>query len=154
MLQPDHSHMSEIVRDVGSNTSEKIRLLVRAGFKQADVARFLEVRDQFVSNVVRNMKAKLGTACLEDPQPVRTRLNVDSAGRIVIPVEFRRAMNIGEGGELMARMVDGELRVMSPTMAVKRAQKLVREMIPGDAGLADSLIADRRREAVKEAGDG
>jgi len=36
-------------------------------------------------------------------------------------------------------------------MAVKRAQKLVRELIPGDESLADSLIADRRREAAMEA---
>lgn len=154
MLKPDHNRMSEIVHDVGNNTSEKIRLLARAGFKQADVARFLGVRDQFVSNVVRSMKAKLGTTSSEDPEPARARLNVDSAGRIVIPAEFRRAMGIVEGDELMARMADGELRLISPAMAVKRAQKLVRELIPGDVGLADSLIADRRREVAEEAGNG
>jgi hypothetical protein len=50
-------------------------------------------------------------------------------------------------------MVDGELRLITPAMAVERAQRLVQELIPGDDSLADSLIADRRREAAKETAD-
>ena len=158
MLKPDPQRMSELVRDVADNKSEKIRRLVNAGYRQADVARFLGIRDQFVSNVVRQARppARIaGPAGVPDTEASRrTRLSLDSAGRIVIPVEFRRAMNITEGGELMARIVDGELRLITPAMAVMRAQKLVRELIPGEAGLADSLIADRRREAAKEVGNG
>ena len=164
MLKPDPRRMSELVGNVDGNTSEKIRRLVKAGYRQADVARFLNVRDQFVSNVVHKLKSRTdavlgkspeGSPGRSDPVPSpRARLTLDSAGRIVIPVEFRRAMRIVEGDELMARVVDGELRLITPDMAVRRAQKLVRELIPGDAGLADSLIADRRREAAKEIGDG
>jgi len=54
----------------------------------------------------------------------------------------------------MARMVDGELRLISPAMAVKRAQEMVRKLISGETGLVDSLIADRRREAAKGGDDG
>lgn len=166
MLQPDPRRMRDLVRGVEGNTSEKIRRLVKAGYRQADVARFLEIRDQFVSNVVRKLKSRADTAPATAPQastgegwpdmgpPPRARLRLDSAGRLLVPVEFRRAMQIAEGDELMARVVDGELRLITPAMAVKRAQKLVRELIPGDESLADSLIADRRREAAKESTDG
>ncbi|HUF46144.1 MAG TPA: AbrB/MazE/SpoVT family DNA-binding domain-containing protein [Aestuariivirgaceae bacterium] len=158
----DAQRMSALVRDVGNNTSEKIRRLVKAGYRQADVARFLKIRDQYVSNVVRKEKSKgnqwhRGGELDKTPSAAphaRYRLTVDSAGRIVIPVEFRRAMNAKEGSELLARVVDGELRLITPDMAVERAQKLVRELIPGDESLAESLIADRRREAAQEAADG
>lgn len=155
----DSERMSALVSDVESNTSEKIRRLVRAGYRQADVARFLQVRDQFVSNVVRREKSQghqeQGSAKEAEQAPTpRTRLTLDSAGRIVIPAEFRRAMGAGNGSELLARVVDGELRLVTPEMAVKRAQKLVRELVPGDESLVDSLIADRRREAAQEASDG
>jgi bifunctional DNA-binding transcriptional regulator/antitoxin component of YhaV-PrlF toxin-antitoxin module len=158
-MPSDSDRMSALVRDVESNTSEKIRRLVRAGYRQADVARFLQVRDQFVSNVVRREKSQehqeQGSANEAELAPTpRTRLTLDSSGRIVIPAEFRRAMSAGNGSELLARVVDGELRLVTPEMAVKRAQKLVRELVPGAESLVDSLIADRRREAAQESSDG
>jgi len=159
MHQPDQRRMGEIIHGMGPNTSEKIRRLVEAGYRQADVARFLNIRDQFVSNVVRKAKSQ-PSPVQEEPRaeqipaggdlgPLRTRL--DAFGRLVIPAAFRAAMQVDEGDELVARVVDGELRLATPEMAVKRAQKLVRELIPGDESLADSLIADRRREAAMEA---
>jgi bifunctional DNA-binding transcriptional regulator/antitoxin component of YhaV-PrlF toxin-antitoxin module len=155
----DTERMSTLISDVENNTSEKIRRLVKAGYRQADVARFLSVRDQFVSNVMRREKSrglqgKRMAGEMDQLSTQRTRLTLDSAGRIVVPAEFRRAMNAGDGSELLARVVDGELRLITPEMAVKRAQKLVRELIPGDESLVDSLIADRRREAAQEASDG
>jgi len=63
-------------------------------------------------------------------------------------------MEVSEEDEVMARMVDGELRLISPAMAVKRAQEMVRKLISGETGLVDSLIADRRREAAKGGDDG
>lgn len=86
--------------------------------------------------------------------PERLDVQVGPAGRIVIPVVFRNAMGVKEGDRLLARVVDGELRLVSPRMAIKRAQQLVRELIPGDDSLADELIADRRREAEREPAGG
>jgi len=60
---------------------------------------------------------------------------------------------VADGDEVIARVVDGELRVATPAMAVKRVQKMVRELIPGNDSLAESLIADRREEAAREARD-
>jgi hypothetical protein len=54
----------------------------------------------------------------------------------------------------MARVVDGELRLITPIMSVRLAQKMVRETIPGDESLVDALMEFRRREVADEFGDG
>jgi bifunctional DNA-binding transcriptional regulator/antitoxin component of YhaV-PrlF toxin-antitoxin module len=86
--------------------------------------------------------------------PNRLDLKLGPGGRVVIPAVFRKAMQVNEGDRLMARIVDGELRLITPKMGVRLAQKMVRESIPGTDSLADSLIEDRRREFEQEFGDG
>jgi AbrB family looped-hinge helix DNA binding protein len=86
--------------------------------------------------------------------PERLDVRVGPAGRIVIPAIFREAMQVKEGDRLMARVEDGELRLISPKMGVRKAQKLVRELIPGDDSLVDALVAERREEARREMEDG
>ena len=39
-------------------------------------------------------------------------------------------MQVKDGDRLMARVVDGELRLITPEMGVRKAQKMVRETIP------------------------
>jgi AbrB family looped-hinge helix DNA binding protein len=83
----------------------------------------------------------------------RLDLQVGPGGRIVIPAAFRKAMQVKEGDRVMARVVDGELRVITPAMGVRLAQKMVRETIPGDDSLVDALMEDRRREVEDEFGE-
>jgi bifunctional DNA-binding transcriptional regulator/antitoxin component of YhaV-PrlF toxin-antitoxin module len=96
--------------------------------------------------------AREGTAHVGVPE--RLFIQMGPAGRIVIPVAFRDAMEAKEGDTLMASVVDGELRLITPRMGVKFAQKLVRETIPGDDSLADALIEERRQEVEREMADG
>jgi bifunctional DNA-binding transcriptional regulator/antitoxin component of YhaV-PrlF toxin-antitoxin module len=72
---------------------------------------------------------------------------------MVIPAAFRRAMQVKEGDRVMARVVDGELRVLTPAMGIRKAQKMVRESIKGSESLVDSLLAERRREYEQEFGN-
>ncbi len=85
--------------------------------------------------------------------PDRLDLTLGPGGRVVIPAVFRKAMGVKEGGRLMARVVDGELRLLTPEMGIKRAQRIVRETIPPDADLIEDLIEERRWEAAKELED-
>jgi len=78
------------------------------------------------------------------------RLALDRAGRVLIPAPLREAMGAAPGSELLARVIEGELHLMTPVAAVARAQRMVREIIPGDDSLAESLIDDRRRESAAE----
>lgn len=95
-----------------------------------------------------------GQEPFERELPERINLTLGPGGRIVIPAAYRKAMQVKEGGRLMARVIDGELRLMTPMMAVRRAQRIVRETIPGDDSLADALIEERRREVERETSDG
>jgi bifunctional DNA-binding transcriptional regulator/antitoxin component of YhaV-PrlF toxin-antitoxin module len=85
--------------------------------------------------------------------PERLDIQLGPGGRIVIPAVFRDAMQVEEGGRLMARIVDGELRLITPEMGVRKAQKLVRAMIPPGVSLVDDLIEERRREFQRELED-
>jgi AbrB family looped-hinge helix DNA binding protein len=79
------------------------------------------------------------------------RLKIDGAGRIVIPAEMRAAMMVKPGDTVTARVENGDFRITSPVIAVRRAQSLARKLIPAGVSLVDELIADRREEARHEA---
>ena len=78
------------------------------------------------------------------------RARIAAGGRIVIPVEYRRALGIQEGDEVILRLPDGEVRILSPQEAIKRAQDLVARYVAADRSLVDELIAERRRDAERE----
>ncbi|MEO7223687.1 MAG: AbrB/MazE/SpoVT family DNA-binding domain-containing protein [Devosia sp.] len=84
---------------------------------------------------------------------IMVRVEVKEGGRILLPAELRVALGIGEGDALMAEVVDGELRLLPRATAVRRAQEMVRQFIPAGANVVDDFIADRRREAQREAGE-
>jgi bifunctional DNA-binding transcriptional regulator/antitoxin component of YhaV-PrlF toxin-antitoxin module len=79
------------------------------------------------------------------------RLKIDSAGRILIPADMRAAMMVKAGDTVTAKVVHGEFRIVSPDVAVRRAQAIARQVLPPGASLVDELIADRRAEARREA---
>lgn len=99
----------------------------------------------------------------EEPQPFKhdsglqsvdyARLKIDSAGRIVIPAEMRAAMLVKPGDTVTARVVDGELHLVSPEVALRRFQEVGRKWRQKNPGvdLVEELIADRREEARREA---
>ncbi|HEY8885701.1 MAG TPA: AbrB/MazE/SpoVT family DNA-binding domain-containing protein [Chloroflexota bacterium] len=78
------------------------------------------------------------------------RARIAAGGRIVIPAEYRRALGIQEGDEVILRLQDGEVRILSPQEAIKRAQDLVARYVAADRSLVDELIAERRRDAERE----
>jgi len=80
-----------------------------------------------------------------DPVP----LQIGMDGRVLIPVELRRQMKIDDSGRLTARIVDGELRLISPTVALDHLDRLFAPL-RGGPSLADELIAERHAEAERE----
>ncbi len=86
--------------------------------------------------------------------PERLDVQLGPGGRVVIPAVFREAMQVKEGDRLTARVVDGELRLITPKMAIAWAQKMVRETIPGDESLVETLMEQRRQEFEDEFRDG
>ena len=81
----------------------------------------------------------------------RVEVKIDSDCRVVIPASFHKAMEAGEGDTLAAAIDgDGVVRLTSAAAALRMARRVVREAIPSDVSLSDSLIADRRREAASD----
>jgi AbrB family looped-hinge helix DNA binding protein len=81
-------------------------------------------------------------------QEARTRVNEN--GRVVIPAAFRKAMGIKAGDEVVLRIEDNELRILTLKQRIERAQRLVRQHVKAGTSLVDELIADRREAAKRE----
>jgi AbrB family looped-hinge helix DNA binding protein len=75
---------------------------------------------------------------------------IAEGGRLVIPAELRRELGLEIGDEVIVRVEDNELRILTRSEAVKRAQGLVRRRIKGSRSLVDELRAERHAEAKRE----
>ena len=154
---PDPNRM-EVVAKRQTTKSDKIRALAREGYSRSQIANFLGVRYQFVRNVLVGAagsstrgnpgaeRASGGAAGIRN----RVRLKLDAGGRVLIPAGFREAMQVGDGGTVLAWLDGGELRLTSSKVAMREAQQLARRLVVGKDSLADELIAERRKEAKRE----
>ena len=77
---------------------------------------------------------------------MKTKLR--EGGRLVIPAEYRKALGLKPGDEVLLSLEDGEIRVVSTRQAIARAQSLVRRYIPKGRSLSEELIKERREEAA------
>lgn len=82
--------------------------------------------------------------------PFSVALQIGADGRVLIPVELRRQMKIDGSGRLTARVVDGELRLISPSAALDQFHRYIRAHDLGQGSVVDELIAERRAEAERE----
>jgi len=74
------------------------------------------------------------------------RTKVAEGGRIVIPAEYRQALDLHVGDEVILRLEEGTLRIFTSSQAIKYAQELLRPYLPRDRSLSDELIAERLKE--------
>ena len=74
------------------------------------------------------------------------KTKVTEGGRIVIPVEYRQALGLNVGDEVIITLENGGLHVFTPSQAIKYAQELLRPYLPEGRSLSDELIAERRLE--------
>ena len=85
--------------------------------------------------------APSGTPGALGPQPIR----IAPDGRVLIPLEMREAMALGGEGRVLARVEEGELRLVSPTVAVRQVQSRMRKYRKPGESVVDRFLADRRR---------
>ncbi len=77
---------------------------------------------------------------------IQVKTKLGEGGRIVIPAEYRQALGLQVGDEVILRLEGRELRIFTLNQAIKRAQELVSRYIPRERSLADELIAERHLE--------
>lgn len=83
---------------------------------------------------------------------VKLRANAD--GSLLVPAHVLASIGIARG-EVVVGAAEGEqVSLTSATASMRRAQDLMAKLLPGDDSLADSLIADRRREVEQERAGG
>lgn len=78
------------------------------------------------------------------------RTKVGEGGRIVIPVEYRKALGVEPGDEVILVLEGEGVRILTRRQAVKRAQMLVRRYVPEGRSLSEELLQERRAEAARD----
>ena len=77
-------------------------------------------------------------------------VNIDSAGRVVIPAEARQRNQLGAAGTVIV-VDDGHgLHLKSQDQAIADAQAYFASLAPPERILSDEIIADRRSEAERD----
>jgi len=85
-----------------------------------------------------------------DAIELQARTRMSEKGRVVIPVEMRKALGMDVGGVLDLRVEDGELRISTMRSRLRRAQENIRKYIPEGVLLSEELSAERREAAKHE----
>ena len=79
-----------------------------------------------------------------------TRTRINENGRVVIPADFRKALGIKNGDEVVLSLEEDELRITTLKRRLERAQRRVRSYVKPGQSLVDELIAERREAAKHE----
>jgi AbrB family looped-hinge helix DNA binding protein len=78
------------------------------------------------------------------------RVQLGDRGRLVLPAEVRKRLNLHDGDELLVMVSpDGSLRLTSPGQVVRETRGVYRARA-GNRSLANELIAERRAEVKRE----
>ncbi|MBI2872579.1 MAG: AbrB/MazE/SpoVT family DNA-binding domain-containing protein [Chloroflexi bacterium] len=80
---------------------------------------------------------------------LEVKAKLGEGGRLVIPAEYRKSLGLKPGDEVILVLEEGEVRLLTPHRAVRRAQALVRRYVPEGRRLADELLRERREEAAR-----
>lgn len=168
MLQDHPERMAEIAKPYAT-TSDKIRALSAAGCSRAEIAKFLNKRYQHVRNVLVGgaPKGSPFASGHEEPSGMSEgptapyaldsgsavlRLLISESGTVQLPAVALQALGLKAGGVVIAELDENHLALLSVEESVRRVQDMVRALVPGNHSLADSLVADRRREVERELG--
>lgn len=88
---------------------------------------------------------------MKPSKPTRPhRTTVDAGGRVVLPVEYRRAMGIRPGDEVVLVLKEGSVRVMTSAEALRQARALLAPYLEAGPDPVDELLASRKRESKRE----
>jgi bifunctional DNA-binding transcriptional regulator/antitoxin component of YhaV-PrlF toxin-antitoxin module len=73
------------------------------------------------------------------------RLKVSEDGQLSLPDDLRKALDVEQGGELLATIEDHELRLRNVDAAIRRAQETLRRAAGDRPGMSvDDFLAWRR----------
>ncbi|HWA89192.1 MAG TPA: hypothetical protein VG889_04110 [Rhizomicrobium sp.] len=159
--------MDDVVAGLATK-ADKIRALDRAGYTRSQIADFLGIRYQHVRNVLvddaRTGARPAPAGMAEEAPPFQAaprspdvrrarRIEVQADGTVTLPAVLLAAVGIPQGGVLLARFDDDEIKMMTPETTTRKIQAEMRKYVPEGVSLVDELIAERRAEAKRELED-
>jgi AbrB family looped-hinge helix DNA binding protein len=72
---------------------------------------------------------------------------VSESGRISIPAEFRKAVGLEHGGNVVIELIGREIRIKTIDEVVAQARAIARRLTAGNPDASvDAFLADRQRE--------
>lgn len=80
----------------------------------------------------------------------RTIATVSASGTVEIPEVRRRIAGLEDGGPVVVRVEDGEIRLRSVQAMVKALQDEARVIFAGSGESVERFLADRRTEAAAD----
>lgn len=73
-------------------------------------------------------------------------IKVAANGRMILPLEIRKALNVEGGGVLVVSLVAGDVKLSSVRQGLAQAQAIFRKYVKEGIG-SDEFLAARRYEA-------
>ncbi|CAM3996169.1 AbrB/MazE/SpoVT family DNA-binding domain-containing protein [Paenibacillus alkaliterrae] len=77
----------------------------------------------------------------------QTPIKLGEGGRIVIPSEFRKALGIKVGDELLLHLEKGKMILMTRTQAIEYVQEQLAGYAVDGRILSEELIAERKEQS-------
>jgi AbrB family looped-hinge helix DNA binding protein len=77
-------------------------------------------------------------------------VKIGEGGRVVIPAEFRKALGIDVGDELILHMENGTIILLTRKQAINYVQEQMAKYTVTGRQLSKEIIAERRKEAENE----
>jgi AbrB family looped-hinge helix DNA binding protein len=77
-------------------------------------------------------------------------VKLGEGGRVVIPAEFRKALGIDVGDELILHMENGTIVLLTRKQAIHYVQEQMAKYKVTGRQLSEEIIAERRKEAENE----
>lgn len=69
---------------------------------------------------------------------------------MVLPIELRRALGVGQGGRVVVQTDGDRIEITTAERSRARAKERMQRLFSGRESVVDELIAERREEARRE----
>lgn len=77
-------------------------------------------------------------------------VKVAENGRLSLPSRHRRMVGLEDGGVVVVRVEDGEIRIRPVQAVVEELQKVARRYFAGSGETVEHFLTERREEALRD----
>lgn len=81
---------------------------------------------------------------------METKVNIDNRGRIPLPLNVRKELDLSSGDTVVLRVINGELKILSMLHLIKEVQDCFSKYKKDNVSMVDEFIKMKREEATLE----